>query len=884
MGPSIEARRAEPSSTTQGPGARLQRACACGQHAEGGECAECRRMREGTLQRSALSAASVGATAPTIVHEVLRSSGRPLDAATRAVMEPRFDRDFSGVRIHDDTRAAESARAVNARAYAVGEHVAFGAGHYQPHSSAGAQLLAHELAHVALTHPDAFSVAPNASLPVADEDSAGERAARALSQGNSPFSLGDERPAVRRSAMTEEDIRNRMEELNAVINDQSFSAAERQEAAAELAQFSKTLKGDTTAKGPSTVTSVAPAKAKAPRVQQIQVRELLPSATAGPQELARVMEVIDGIRPSNFVSGLFNLSYQGRTTALTAQQVDFVREAARRALKSSLSGSLSRLSAALGRYRSQEQVNDEFPLASGAAKAYAWISTFGRYENPEASVYGQVAIATVNVNRASAALRQDKFAEAMRFALEADAASERTSKIVHAYIDQLISGGEDLVTGLTFTRNAAFITVGALAVVVSGGAALGLSPGVVGTGIGGLTVAQTATVITVVAPTVANLGVAGAKLADGDPVDWTELAVDTAVQIVLARFGGRLSAGIAGKLAGNPAAQTAARNALANLAGGAATHVVSQTFSTTASAGHRSLRGRKVTRAEYVDALAASLSDPTGWMMVVMGSGVQTVAQTKVANAAREQGTDNQSPPAKTPPAQPTAPPPTKSESQPASTTAAKPTNTATKDGGESLGRTYYGGGEDGRKGMRTGKMPPVEEAPPTRTAKPPMGLTASERAMVSDALRAQERLGKPLAVKTKAAADEGNVRRSGYGARGSGEKRTQDVLDVGKEIKHKFAENASVDGGVPGKAAASHAEKLVAIENPGKPLAVDRVMCLDCFAFFQKLAVVRKTDLVVQEPGNTWVFRSDGVRVGLSAGSQVVLYPDGRASASPAP
>ncbi|HEY9238566.1 MAG TPA: DUF4157 domain-containing protein, partial [Burkholderiaceae bacterium] len=64
---------------------------------------------------------------PRLVQDVLASPGRPLEPATRNWMEPRFGSDFSRVRVHDDGRAAESARAVGALAYAVGSHVVFDA-------------------------------------------------------------------------------------------------------------------------------------------------------------------------------------------------------------------------------------------------------------------------------------------------------------------------------------------------------------------------------------------------------------------------------------------------------------------------------------------------------------------------------------------------------------------------------------------------------------------------------------------------------------------------------------------------------------------------------------------------------------------------------------
>jgi hypothetical protein len=79
---------------------------------------------------------------------VLRSTGRPLDADTRSFFEPRFERDFSGVRVHTDARAGESARAVGALAYTVGPNIVFSRGQYRPGSPEGTRLLAHELAHV----------------------------------------------------------------------------------------------------------------------------------------------------------------------------------------------------------------------------------------------------------------------------------------------------------------------------------------------------------------------------------------------------------------------------------------------------------------------------------------------------------------------------------------------------------------------------------------------------------------------------------------------------------------------------------------------------------------------------------------------------------------
>jgi len=99
------------------------------------------------FRQTAGSGTSQFSTVSPIVHEVLHSSGQPLDSKTRDFFEPRFGHDFSKVRVHTDTKAVESARAVNAIAYTVGRDVVFGAGRYSPQTNAGQKLIAHELVH-----------------------------------------------------------------------------------------------------------------------------------------------------------------------------------------------------------------------------------------------------------------------------------------------------------------------------------------------------------------------------------------------------------------------------------------------------------------------------------------------------------------------------------------------------------------------------------------------------------------------------------------------------------------------------------------------------------------------------------------------------------------
>jgi hypothetical protein len=123
--------------------------CSCS--ADGDICEECQRKQsQTTIHRSASGPPSsfVSAQVRRIVSDVLRSTGRPLDASTRAFFEPRFDRDFSHVRIHTDPQAAAIAQSIRAHAFTAGSHIAFAPNQYAPDTTPGRTLLAHELTHV----------------------------------------------------------------------------------------------------------------------------------------------------------------------------------------------------------------------------------------------------------------------------------------------------------------------------------------------------------------------------------------------------------------------------------------------------------------------------------------------------------------------------------------------------------------------------------------------------------------------------------------------------------------------------------------------------------------------------------------------------------------
>src|SRR5215472_2088303 len=94
-----------------------------------------------------------------------RSGGHSMDHGTRTGMEAAFGADFSGVRIHTDSRADGLSHSLSARAFTTGRDVFFRQGEYDPGSSSGRELLAHELAHVVQQNGDGISRKMTVSEP-----------------------------------------------------------------------------------------------------------------------------------------------------------------------------------------------------------------------------------------------------------------------------------------------------------------------------------------------------------------------------------------------------------------------------------------------------------------------------------------------------------------------------------------------------------------------------------------------------------------------------------------------------------------------------------------------------------------------------------------------
>lgn len=127
------------------------------------------RQNLASLQRSTQTqhdtAPAGEADVPKSVRDVISSAGRSLDTSIQRAMEDRMGDSLGDVRIHTGPKAANACEEINAKAFTVGNHIAFNSGEYDPESPKGQFLLAHELAHVRQQTGTAISM-----MPAADAD------------------------------------------------------------------------------------------------------------------------------------------------------------------------------------------------------------------------------------------------------------------------------------------------------------------------------------------------------------------------------------------------------------------------------------------------------------------------------------------------------------------------------------------------------------------------------------------------------------------------------------------------------------------------------------------------------------------------------------------
>ncbi len=110
------------------------------------KCAECEKEEEMLQPKSDEGSVAT----PTIEKQIHSSNGNGINLpdSTNQFMSSAMGADFSGVKIHTGSNAVQMNRQLQARAFTYGSNIYFNSGEYNPESSGGKSLLAHELTHV----------------------------------------------------------------------------------------------------------------------------------------------------------------------------------------------------------------------------------------------------------------------------------------------------------------------------------------------------------------------------------------------------------------------------------------------------------------------------------------------------------------------------------------------------------------------------------------------------------------------------------------------------------------------------------------------------------------------------------------------------------------
>jgi hypothetical protein len=326
--------------------------------------------------------------------------------------------------------------------------------------------------------------------------------------------------------------------------------------------------------------------------------------------LVASMQMVDSIKTTD--GGGFTIEATGGIQPITEQQANDLRAEAAAALKDALQRVSNRADMAMGRYSAQQKINLDSPISAfGAdlmAKAKAALSG-GHYEDPGPRLYPLSAKVTNCISQARSAAGGGKFSDAAGALADAEEAAAQIAGMVQAYCDGIIGGAESNVAVLEVTKTVCFAIDGVIAIVITGGGAAALAEGVGASGVGGS--AATAGAIANFAPVVASGGTYALQVAEGDPVDWKKATADMVIQLVLAKFGGKMTEGLTslvGRLGGSSLSSEVVRKIIV----AEIMQAGSSCLQTVVSFAISKQEGKKVTWGQLMSAIEAAVLDPKG--------------------------------------------------------------------------------------------------------------------------------------------------------------------------------------------------------------------------------------------------------------------------------
>jgi hypothetical protein len=575
----------------------------------------------------------------------------------------RFGTDFSDVRIHTDSSAARAALRSGARAFTVGEEIVFGRGEWSPDSARGRKLLAHELAHVIQQRrggpqpgPPLRAALDRDAAHASDAFIAGRPIEVAGASARSAALVPAEPRALREnlipSQMTAEEVDAEVQAIRAWLAAHPGSAEGRDELLAVLPRLEAvSMRHDLAARqGMSAAIETEKPEPQKPAPSEAKLATPpLPGGRVDQNPLAEAMGAVASFKASDVASGLYAGIVNGQRITINEAQYQEMLAKVRGAVEATLRSVRSRASSAAGRYAEQQKVDAHHWIVAPIVKAV------GGVKDPKPYLDAFVATAGKQAAAAEAALRGGDLRAAADAAANAELAAAKASKMVQAYVDQIIDASEMTVTALEYVKTASEIVFLVLATVATAGAGGAAATSVFGLEVGtgtAVTVIGTGSVIA------QEVGVGIMRAADGDKVDWGEIATHAAVQIIMARFGGKVGARIGGALVARFGARAA------SLVTPLLLHEASSAFATVINDAVLALRGKPITMKQFEDELVARMLDPKGLALAVVQSRLAAHLEGQQPPTARPEGETVIKPPP-TPHTEPTTKPPPTPHTEP---------------------------------------------------------------------------------------------------------------------------------------------------------------------------------------------------------------------------
>jgi Domain of unknown function (DUF4157) len=466
------------------------------------------------------------------------SAGRPLDTLTLRQMEAAFGVDLGAVRIHDDAGAGRAAAGVLSRAFALGNDIVFAPGEYSPATIRGRELIAHEVAHTLQQRGTGQRGVVNGEV-----EAEASAAAAAVARGQAAPAVRAAGPGLDRQpsnasppdhrTMSPEEIDAEVARIRRWLTDNPTRGPDYDRMVARLTTLERAVRvhDEAARQGVSTTlpeekTAQTPTQTSAAQSTTGSVPAPTPVVVA-PNSLLDVVASIEAIQPSDVASGLYIGEFQGKRVTLDTTQYEQIRGKAREEIKRFVQRVRLRAETASGRYEEQQKVDAHHWIVAPIVKG------LGGVRDPGPSMRRFVADAYAAAERAQIALDAGDLRAAAAAAGDADAAAEKAARMVAAYVDQIISSAEMTVTVLEGVKVASMITFFVLSLVATGGASAGAT-----TTLFGFEVGTTAAVTTIgaTASIAEEVGVGIVKAADGDQVDWGEIATHAVITAIIARF------------------------------------------------------------------------------------------------------------------------------------------------------------------------------------------------------------------------------------------------------------------------------------------------------------------------------------------------------------